>query len=126
MASNGDVNPSGFLPLKLGNVRSERLSTIYRESSLLRDIRAAAFTGVCGSCDFAELCGGSRSRAFAVTNDPLGDDPGCVKVAAAALVVARAATGSHSGRPEQGAPPLAGRARVLDCSMRLPGAPRLS
>jgi radical SAM protein len=86
VASNGDVSPSGFLPLSLGNVRSERLSKIYRESKLLKSIRAASFAGVCGSCEHAQLCGGSRSRAFAASNDPLGDDPGCVRVAAPSLV----------------------------------------
>jgi radical SAM protein with 4Fe4S-binding SPASM domain len=85
VAANGDVNPSGFLPLRLGNVRTQRLSAIYRQAPLLQRIRAATFSGVCGRCAFAQLCGGSRSRAFAVTGDPLGDDPGCVELAAAAL-----------------------------------------
>jgi radical SAM protein len=74
---DGDVYPAGFLPLSVGNVRERSLARIYRESPLLRDIRAGRFTGRCGTCEFADLCGGSRARAFAATGDPLGDDPAC-------------------------------------------------
>ena len=35
------------------------------------------FGGRCGYCDFADLCGGSRARAFASTGDPLAEDPAC-------------------------------------------------
>jgi radical SAM protein len=74
---DGDVYPAGFLPQAVGNVRGDRLARIYRESTLLQDIRAGRFSGRCGSCEFADLCGGSRARAFAATGDPLGDDPAC-------------------------------------------------
>jgi radical SAM protein len=74
---DGDVYPAGFLPLTVGNVRRDSLARIYRESALLRDIRSGRFTGRCGTCGFTDLCGGSRSRAFAATGDPLGDDPAC-------------------------------------------------
>jgi radical SAM protein len=81
VGANGTVTPSGFLPLSLGNVRDQSLMSIYRENELLRSIRAADFRGVCGRCSFANLCGGSRSRASAVFGDPLGSDPGCLLVA---------------------------------------------
>jgi radical SAM protein len=74
---DGDVYPAGFLPVTVGNVRERSLARIYRESPLLRDIRAGRFPGRCGSCGFTDLCGGSRARAFAATGDPLGDDPAC-------------------------------------------------
>jgi D-arabinose 1-dehydrogenase-like Zn-dependent alcohol dehydrogenase len=32
---------------------------------LLRAIRATQFTGRCGQCEWADLCGGSRARAYA-------------------------------------------------------------
>ncbi len=81
VGSTGTVTPSGFLPLALGNVREQSLLSIYREHELLRSIRAAEFHGACGDCTFANLCGGSRSRAYASSNDPLGSDPGCLLVA---------------------------------------------
>ncbi len=80
VAANGDVYPSGFLPIKLGNVRVSSLIDIYRDNELLRSIRAAEFVGPCGACEFANLCGGSRSRAFAAYGNPLASDPGCVHV----------------------------------------------
>jgi radical SAM protein len=77
VSHDGDVYPSGFLPLALGNVRRRSIVDIYREDPLLRAIRAARFSGRCGSCGFAERCGGSRARAFATFGDALGDDPAC-------------------------------------------------
>lgn len=77
IAHDGEVYPAGFLPLALGNVRDKPLADIYRDDTLLRSIRAAEFTGRCGRCVYADLCGGSRARAFADSGDPLGEDPAC-------------------------------------------------
>ena len=63
--------------MPLGNVRDEPIAKIYRNDLLLRRIRAADFTGRCGRCEYADLCGGSRARAFASSGDPLGEDPAC-------------------------------------------------
>jgi len=83
VAADGDVYPSGFMPLRLGNIRTSPLIDIYRGHPLLRDIRAASFTGPCGSCEHAQLCGGSRARAFVSSGEALGSDPGCLRVAEA-------------------------------------------
>jgi radical SAM protein len=77
VAHDGEVYPAGFLPLGLGNLRERPLREIYRDDPLLRRIRAAEFSGRCGSCPYADLCGGSRARAFAASGDPLGEDPAC-------------------------------------------------
>ena len=77
VAHDGEVNPAGFLPEPLGNVRAEPIAKIYRNDLLLRRIRAADFTGRCGRCEYADLCGGSRARAYAASGDPLGEDPAC-------------------------------------------------
>ncbi len=79
VAHDGEVYPAGFLPLSLGNIRDRSLSDIYRNDPLLADIRAARFSGRCGQCEYADLCGGSRARAYAATGDPLGDDPACIR-----------------------------------------------
>lgn len=74
----GNVSPSGFLPLTVGSVRSRPLSEIYRTAPLLRALRDPShLTGRCGRCSFASVCGGSRSRAFALTGDPFAEDPAC-------------------------------------------------
>jgi radical SAM protein len=78
IAANGDVTPSGFLPLAAGNVRRAGPLRIYRESPLFRLLRATdRFRGRCGVCQYRVLCGGSRARAFAATGDVLGEDPLC-------------------------------------------------
>ena len=80
----GDVYPSGFLPQRCGNVADQGFREVYRTSPVLRALRdPSGFTGRCGTCEFAEVCGGSRSHAYAVTGDLLGDDPTCVHVLAA-------------------------------------------
>lgn len=74
----GDVYPSGFLPLKAGNVKQQRLGDIYRESPLFVGLRDPDnLQGKCGRCEFRELCGGSRARAWAMTGDVFGSDPLC-------------------------------------------------
>ncbi|MBS2039882.1 TIGR04053 family radical SAM/SPASM domain-containing protein [bacterium] len=74
----GDVFPSGFLPLRAGNVKQESLPHIYRHSPLFTQLRdSSQLKGRCGRCEFREVCGGSRSRAYALLGDPLAEDPSC-------------------------------------------------
>ena len=75
----GQICPSGFLPLPVGNVRDQDLVTVYREDPLFRALRdPARLGGRCGRCEYRAHCGGSRARAYTVTGDPLAEDPGCV------------------------------------------------
>jgi radical SAM protein len=79
VSRNGAIMPSGFLPLTLGNVRSDDIIDIYRHHPALVAMRdAAGFSGKCGDCNFNDVCGGSRSRAFALNGDPFSSDPTCV------------------------------------------------
>lgn len=77
VAHDGQVYPAGFLPLELGSVRDSPLAEIYRTNPTLLDIRSMRFTGRCGHCEYADLCGGSRARAYATSGDPLGEDEAC-------------------------------------------------
>jgi AdoMet-dependent heme synthase len=78
ISHTGEVQPSGFLPLTAGNVRTENPLQIYRESPLFRSLRRPdLFEGRCGACEFCEICGGSRARAYAATGNPLESDPLC-------------------------------------------------
>jgi len=75
----GEVYPSGFLPLAAGNVRREPLADIYRNSPLFVSLRdTSQLKGKCGVCEFREVCGGSRARAYALTGDPFAEEPYCV------------------------------------------------
>jgi len=80
VAHDGGVSPAGFLPVHLGNVRQENIVELYRNHPLLQQIRRAEFHGRCGACELRELCGGSRSRAFAAFGDPLAEDPACAYI----------------------------------------------
>ena len=74
----GTVHPSGFLPLSAGNVRRRPLPDIYRHSPLFVALREPGeLTGRCGRCEFRTVCGGSRSRAYAVSGNPLAEEPLC-------------------------------------------------
>ncbi|HEY4898116.1 MAG TPA: SPASM domain-containing protein, partial [Candidatus Nanopelagicaceae bacterium] len=77
VAYDGEVYPAGFLPQPLGNVLTTPIAEIYQDNLLLRQIRASEFSGRCGYCEYSDLCGGSRARAFAETGDALGEDPAC-------------------------------------------------
>ncbi|MCM3570019.1 TIGR04053 family radical SAM/SPASM domain-containing protein [Neobacillus mesonae] len=77
----GDVYPSGLLPVKAGNVRETPLAEIYRESPIFKSLRNPdGFKGKCGVCEFRYVCGGSRSRAYAMTGDYLESEPFCVYI----------------------------------------------
>ncbi len=78
ISHTGTVYPSGFLPISAGNVRRTPLNEIYRVGRLFKRLRNPALLGGrCGECEFVGVCGGSRSRAFAMTEDVLAQDPLC-------------------------------------------------
>jgi len=78
VSHQGDIYPSGFLPLSVGNVRQRSLADAYRRSPLFLRLRNPdTLVGRCGRCEFRTICGGSRSRAFALTQNPFETDPWC-------------------------------------------------
>ncbi|AQL55761.1 TIGR04053 family radical SAM/SPASM domain-containing protein [Abyssicoccus albus] len=81
VSHTGDVYPSGLLPVKVGSVKEEKLSEIYRNSPILKDLRNPdKYKGKCGVCEFRNVCGGSRSRAYAMTGDYMESEPYCVYI----------------------------------------------
>jgi radical SAM protein with 4Fe4S-binding SPASM domain len=77
MEPKGDIEPCVFIPIKVGNIREQSLAKIWRESTVLKQIRNRdAFKG-CGECQYKYICGGCRARAYAYFNDLQGPDPGC-------------------------------------------------
>jgi radical SAM protein len=78
ISHTGDVFPSGFLPVSAGNIRRQGLAEVYRNSPLFIGLRdTSRLQGKCGACEFKEICGGSRARAFALTGDPNAEEPCC-------------------------------------------------
>ena len=77
----GDVQPCGYLPVKVGNVREQPFGDIWRGSEVFESLRdPGALQGKCGSCGYRKLCAGCRARAFADTTDFLAEDPDCAYV----------------------------------------------
>lgn len=78
VSHTGTVTPSGFLPLPAGSVRDRPFREIYADAPLMRRLRRPeTFGGRCGRCEFREVCGGSRSRAYAASGDAFAEDPAC-------------------------------------------------
>lgn len=78
ISHTGEVQPSGFLPITLGNVRTDRLVRLYREHPIMKKLRDDnALGGKCGECEFRHICGGSRSRAYGLTGDAFAAEPLC-------------------------------------------------
>jgi radical SAM protein len=79
VSHTGEIFPSGFLPVTGGNVLNDSLTDVYRNSDLFRALRdTSRREGKCGICEYRNICGGSRSRAYALTGDFLAEDPRCI------------------------------------------------
>jgi radical SAM protein len=75
----GEIMPSGFLPISAGNVRTDDVVQVYREHPFFQELRdPEKLKGKCRVCEFRDVCGGQRGRAYGVTGDYLESDPGCV------------------------------------------------
>jgi radical SAM protein with 4Fe4S-binding SPASM domain len=78
VSHRGEIFPSGFLPIPAGTIREMSLADAYRRSGIFRALRSPELLkGRCGRCEFREICGGSRSRAFGLTGDAFETDPWC-------------------------------------------------
>ncbi len=81
----GDIQPSGFLPITAGNVRTDDVIDVYRHSQLFTDLRTPdKIKGRCGICEYRDVCGGQRGRAYGITGDYLETDPACSYIPKAA------------------------------------------
>jgi len=76
---NGDVTPCPYMDAVAGNVLDDSFADIWSGSPVLTDLRERSnLKGRCGSCEFNELCGGCRCRAYAEFGDYLQEDPACM------------------------------------------------
>jgi radical SAM protein len=84
ISHTGTVYPSGFLPVSCGSFPEEHVVQIYQNSQVFRSLRDPdRLEGKCHVCEFRHICGGSRSRAFAVTGNLFAQEPDCAYVPAA-------------------------------------------
>lgn len=78
VSHTGLVHPSGFLPIVCGVYPLEGVVRIYQQSPIFRGLRdPARLEGKCRVCEYRNVCGGSRARAYAVTGNPFAEEPDC-------------------------------------------------
>ena len=73
----GKVTPCPFMPLAAGDLRRQDFRSIWSESVVFRELRRGTPGGKCGRCEYRELCGGCRARAFATSGNMLAADEAC-------------------------------------------------
>jgi radical SAM protein len=74
----GEIYPAGFLPLLCGRFPADSVVDVYQHHPIFQALRNPdEFGGKCGVCEYRHVCGGSRARAFALTGDPLAEEPDC-------------------------------------------------
>ncbi len=73
----GKVTPCPFLPLTAGDLRRQTLAEIWESAPVFTALRGGRLGGKCGRCEYREICGGCRARAFAATEDLLAEDASC-------------------------------------------------
>jgi heme b synthase len=79
VSHKGQVFPCGYLPLEAGNVRQQKFQDIWNQSFLFQTLRDSSFlTGKCGVCEFKNVCGGCRARAYFEHGDYQAEEPYCV------------------------------------------------
>lgn len=74
----GLVHPSGFMPVVCGMFPLADIVEIYQSSPIFQALRdSTRLEGKCGRCEYRNICGGSRARAYAVTGNPYAEEPDC-------------------------------------------------
>src|SRR6266508_1834486 len=74
---DGKLTPCPYLPEVAGDLRAQSFGEIWRSAPLFRALREGTLGGKCGRCEYRQLCGGCRARAFALEGDVLAADPSC-------------------------------------------------
>ena len=83
VSHTGGIYPAGFLPLECGRFPENSVVEAYQNHPTFLALRDPDhFKGKCGICEYRQVCGGSRARAYALTGDPLESDPDCAYVPA--------------------------------------------
>lgn len=78
ISNEGIVQPCGYLELSSGDLRESTFSDIWQKSSIFADLRDfSKYKGKCGRCEYINVCGGCRARAYASTGDYLSEEPLC-------------------------------------------------
>jgi heme b synthase len=75
---DGDVLPCSYFPKSAGNIKVQSFKDIWEHSELFKELRDfKRYKGKCGSCEYLNVCGGCRARAYSVYGDYLEEEPFC-------------------------------------------------
>jgi radical SAM protein with 4Fe4S-binding SPASM domain len=74
----GKVTPCPYLPAVAGDLTRESFRDVWTSSPVFGALREGELGGRCGRCEYREVCGGCRARAFAETGDLLAPDESCL------------------------------------------------
>lgn len=78
VSNAGEIYPAGFLPLLCGKFPKDSVVDTYQKHPTFLRLRDPnQLKGKCGACEYRHVCGGSRSRAYAVTGDAMAAEPDC-------------------------------------------------
>jgi len=79
ISHQGRVQGCGYLTPEAGNIRKESFPRIWANAPLFRQLRDLShIKGKCGICEYQEVCGGCRARAYEATGDFLEAEPDCL------------------------------------------------
>lgn len=78
ISPEGELTPCPYLPVSVGNLKEESFAKLWNDSEIFHDLRDRnRLEGKCGICEFKEVCGGCRARAYATTDNYLAADESC-------------------------------------------------
>ncbi len=93
---SGEVTPCPYMPVSLGNIRERSFKDIWFNAEVFKALRDFdQLKGKCGLCEYRDVCGGCRARAYGVPTehmdfcgalheptemqgDYLAEDPWCI------------------------------------------------
>jgi len=78
ISHTGQVQPCGYLEVNCGDIKETSLEEIWKNSKVFQSLRDFdKYNGKCGICEYRQVCGGCRARAYEFTGDYLGEEPYC-------------------------------------------------
>ena len=73
----GKVTPCPYMPVAAGDLLTQSFKEIWESSPVFTQLRSGELGGRCGRCEYREVCGGCRARAYADSGDFMGADDSC-------------------------------------------------
>jgi len=75
---DGDLLPCSYFPKPAGNIFKQSFKEIWEQAELFKELRDFnKYKGRCGCCEYINVCGGCRARAYAIYGDYLEEEPFC-------------------------------------------------